>query len=166
MIAAAAMQDRPLLLVYLDLDGFKGVNDRHGHEAGDLVLKHFGVQGRAALRREDCFGRMGGDEFALLMPLPTIGEAQETAEGLHERFTAALALTSHEVTCSMGALAILPDQSADLDELLREADRLMYSAKNGGRNRVHFAAIETPDSASPAPILRPSLKGAAEGAGA
>lgn len=179
MIAAAAMQDRPLLLAYLDLDGFKTVNDRHGHEAGDLVLKHFGIEGRAALRREDCFGRMGGDEFALLVPLPAIEEAQETAEGLHSRFMAALALTAHEVTCSMGALAIRPDRGAYLDELMREADRLMYAAKNGGKAGLRFAAsapsldVDLPIFASEGeglaawsrPILRPPLSDAPEVAG-
>lgn len=162
MIEAAAMQDRPLLLAYLDLDGFKGVNDDHGHEAGDLVLKHFGVEGRAALRREDCFGRMGGDEFALLVVLPAIEEAQETAEELHRRFTAALALTAHEVTCSMGAVAIPPDCGACLDELMREADRLMYAAKSGGKDGVRFGTAARTLPASSRPILHPSLGDAPE----
>lgn len=115
------------------------MNDRHGHEAGDQVLKRFGNEARAALRREDCFGRMGGDEFALLVPLPSIEEAQETAERLHRRFSAALANTAHEVTCSMGAHTITPDDEPYLDELLRRADRLMYAAKNGGKNGLRFA---------------------------
>ncbi len=161
MIAAAAKHGRPLLLAYLDLDGFKGVNDRHGHDAGDLVLKHFGVEGRAALRREDCFGRMGGDEFALLMVLPTIEEAQETAEGRHRRFTAALALTAHEVTCSMGALAIPPDRGAYLAELMREADRLMYVAKRGGKDAVRFTTTAPPPVSS-LPILPARLSEASE----
>jgi diguanylate cyclase (GGDEF)-like protein len=166
MIAAAAIQGRPLLLAYLDLDGFKSVNDRHGHEAGDLVLKHFGIEGRAALRREDCFGRMGGDEFALLVLLPAIEEAQETAEGLHRRFTAALALTAHEVTCSMGAVAIPPDRGADLDELLREADRLMYAAKRAGKAGLRFSATAPPLSVSSLPTLHPPFGEASEVAGA
>ena len=161
MIAAAAKHGRPLLLAYLDLDGFKGVNDRHGHDAGDLVLKHFGVEGRAALRREDCFGRMGGDEFALLMVLPAIEEAQETAEGLHKRFTVALALTAHEVTCSMGALAIPPDRGAYLAELMREADRLMYVAKRGGKDAVRFTTTAPPPVSS-LPILPARLSEASE----
>jgi len=180
MIEAAAMQGRALLLAYLDLDGFKIVNDRHGHEAGDLVLKRFGIEGRAALRREDCFGRMGGDEFALLVPLASIEEAQETAEGLHRRFTAALALTAYEVTCSMGALAIPSDRGADLDELMRRADRLMYAAKSGGKNGLRFSAtvppldVELPSfaregaasPASPRPILHPPSSDPPEVAGA
>lgn len=136
MMVTAATRGQPLLLVYLDLDGFKTVNDRHGHEAGDLVLKHFGIESRTLLRREDCFGRMGGDEFALLMQLSDINEAQKMAERLHKRFSGALANTAHKVTCSMGALAVPPDSRTRLDELLRAADRLMYAAKRAGRNGV------------------------------
>jgi len=165
MMAAAAVQRRPLLLAYLDLDGFKVVNDRHGHEAGDLVLKHFGIEGRAVLRRGDCFGRMGGDEFAILMPLPAIEEGQETAEGLHRRFTAALANAAHEVTCSMGALAIPADRGANLDELLREADRLMYAAKHDGKNGLRFAVAVRSHSVSSAPIRSAPFDEASEVAG-
>jgi diguanylate cyclase (GGDEF)-like protein len=153
MAQVAAAHRWPLLLAYLDLDGFKGVNDRHGHEAGDLVLKHFGMEGRAAIRREDCFGRLGGDEFALLMLLPSIVEAQETADKLHKRFTAALANTNHPVTCSMGALAIEPYLGEFyLDELMRKADRLMYAAKHGGKDGLRFgtlASIKDNDSLLP-----------------
>lgn len=152
MIEAAAELGRPLLLAYLDLDGFKTVNDRHGHEAGDQVLKQFGTEGRAALRREDCIGRMGGDEFALLVVLASIEEAQETAERLHRRFSGALANTAHQVTCSMGALAIAPDDGAYLDELLRKADRLMYAAKNGGKNGLRFGAT-TPSLDAELPLF-------------
>ena len=67
MMRAAQAKGCPMLLVYLDLAGFKSVNDRYGHAAGDEVLKRFAVEGRAALRRKDCFGRMGGVEFALLI---------------------------------------------------------------------------------------------------
>ncbi len=144
MIQAAAAQGRPLLLAYIDLDGFKIVNDRHGHGAGDLVLKHLGLEGKALLRRDDCFGRMGGDEFAFLMTLAMIEQAKETAEALHGRFTAALVNTAHEVTCSMGALAIPPGSGADFDELLREVDRLMYAAKHGGKNGLRFDIAARP----------------------
>ncbi|CAM5619260.1 hypothetical protein ATER59S_01036 [Aquamicrobium terrae] len=176
MIEAAAEQGRPLLLAYLDLDGFKIVNDRYGHEAGDQVLKRFGIAARAALRREDCFGRMGGDEFALLVSLPSIEDAQETAERLHRRFSEALADTAHKVTCSMGAHTIAPDDGAYLDELLRKADRLMYAAKNGGKNGLRFATaapsldVELPLFAnlgkpSPRPILATRFSDAPEAAG-
>jgi len=140
MLRVACRQGWPMLLVYLDLDGFKSINDRHGHEAGDNVLRRFGMEGRMGLRRDDCFGRMGGDEFAVLMKLPSMDEGQQVANKLHRRFSAALADTGHEVTCSMGALTILPDvEGIHMDELMRNADRLMYAAKRGGKNGIRYA---------------------------
>jgi diguanylate cyclase (GGDEF)-like protein len=140
MMRAARLQGWSMLLVYLDLDGFKSVNDRYGHGAGDEVLKRFAVEGRAALRREDCFGRMGGDEFALLMKLPSLGEGQEVAENLHRRFSAVLADTGHQVTCSMGALAIEPSVGGALvEDFMRDVDDLMYAAKRGGKDGLRYA---------------------------
>ncbi|WP_167376686.1 GGDEF domain-containing protein [Rhizobium multihospitium] len=139
MLRVAQAQGWPMLLVYLDLDGFKGVNDRYGHEAGDEVLKRFAVEGRAALRREDCFGRMGGDEFALLMKLPSIDEGQEVAVNLHRRFSTVLADTGHRVTCSMGALAIEPCvREARMEDLMRNVDDLMYAAKRSGKDGLRY----------------------------
>lgn len=143
-MATAVAQLRPLLLAYLDLDGFKRINDDHGHEAGDRILRDFGAEGRAALRSEDCFSRLGGDEFAVLISLPSIEAAQETAERLHARLSAALASTGHKVTCSMGALIVRPDGVASLDELMREADRLMYAVKKVDKNGVRFATHAPP----------------------
>ncbi|WP_349963363.1 GGDEF domain-containing protein [Rhizobium sp. ZPR3] len=140
MLRVGQARGWPMLLVYLDLDGFKSVNDRYGHEAGDEVLKRFAVEGRAALRREDCFGRMGGDEFALLMKLPSIDEGQEVAENLHRRFSAVLADTGHRVTCSMGAVAIEPCVGgAPIEYLMRNVDDLMYTAKRGGKDGLRYA---------------------------
>lgn len=139
MLAAATANGRSLLLAYLDLDGFKIVNDRFGHVAGDAVLEHFGAEARSALRSQDCFGRMGGDEFAVLILLPERQPAQQIAEQLHDRLTAALAETAHAVTCSMGALLVPADGRASMDELLRDADRLMYAVKNGSKNGMRFS---------------------------
>ena len=143
-MATAAAQLRPLLLAYLDLDGFKNINDDHGHEAGDRILRSFGAEGRVALRREDCFARLGGDEFAVLISLPSIDAAQEAAETLHARLSAVLASTGHDVTCSMGALVVPPDGTNSLEELMREADRLMYTVKKIGKNGVRFATHAPP----------------------
>lgn len=148
MLAAASAKGRPLLLTYLDLDGFKAINDQYGHEAGDEVLKRFALAARAALRREDCFGRMGGDEFAVLMPLHSTEAAQAMADRLHGRLTVALDDTA-EVTCSMGALIVPPQGRTTLKELMREADRLMYAVKNTGKDGLRFATA--------APALDPDL---------
>ena len=108
---------------------------------------------------------MGGDEFAVLISLPSVEAAQETAETLHARLSAALASTGHEVTCSMGALIVPPDGSVSLDELMHEADRLMYAVKKVGKNGVRFATHAPPLAAelaqlatfneTPIPFRRP-----------
>lgn len=149
MMTIAAAEGQSLLLAFLDLDGFKSINDRFGHEAGDQVLKRFATEGRAALRQGDCFGRMGGDEFAVLMPLASVEVAQETAEQLHEWLTAALVGTGFGATCSMGALGVLPTGNAELHALMREADRLMYAVKRQGKSGVRFGGY--------APSLEPDL---------
>lgn len=144
MISAARLEKRSLLLTYLDLDGFKAINDRHGHEAGDSVLKQFAAEVRTMLRAEDCFGRMGGDEFAALISLESDDAAQSTAERLHDRFTAALAGIEYRTTCSMGALTVLPERGATLGDLIREADKLMYAAKHAGKSGVRFGVLPPP----------------------
>lgn len=132
----ARASQTPMLLAFLDLDGFKAVNDRHGHEAGDDVLQRFSEGTADELRREDCFGRVGGDEFAMLLPLPAVGRGKDMASDLHRRLSAVLASTGYPVTCSMGALLVHPSDGHSRAELMREADRLMYSAKHSGKNRV------------------------------
>lgn len=149
MMMTAASKRQPLLLAFLDLDGFKSINDRYGHEAGDRMLQRFATEGRAILRREDCFGRIGGDEFAILTALPSITAAYEAAETLHARLTRALGGSAQEVTCSMGALAVAPSSDVSLTVLLREVDRLMYAAKHGGKDGVRFSAAT--------PTLEPEL---------
>lgn len=156
MLETAAAEGRSLLLAYLDLDGFKAINDQHGHDAGDELLKRFAIAARAALRREDCFGRMGGDEFAVLMPLDATEMAIAMANRLHRRLTVTLDDTA-EVTCSMGALIVPPDGRTPLKELLREADRVMYEAKHNGKNAVHFATCAPP--LDPVATLLPIVTG-------
>ena len=126
------------MLVLLDLDGFKAVNDRHGHEAGDEVLQRFSAGAARELRAQDCFGRVGGDEFALLLEVGSAEGARELAHGLHRRLSAVLAATGYPVTCSMGALLIPAGDGHSRDELMRQADRLMYESKHTGKDAVRF----------------------------
>jgi diguanylate cyclase (GGDEF)-like protein len=149
MMALATAQRVPLLLAYIDLDGFKLVNDEYGHEAGDRILQQFAQEGRATLRQMDCFGRMGGDEFAVMMVLPSSTTAQQAAKRLHAGFAAALATTGHAVTSSMGVVIVEPDRGATLDELMREADQLMYAVKRSDKNGFRLAVS--------APALEPDL---------
>jgi diguanylate cyclase (GGDEF)-like protein len=139
----ARASQTPMLLAFLDLDGFKAVNDRYGHEAGDGVLQRFSEGTAGELRNEDCFGRVGGDEFAMLLPLPAVGRGKDIAKDLHRRLSAILASTGYPVTCSMGALLVHPSNDYSRAELMREADRLMYSAKHSGKNRLMVGSTAT-----------------------
>jgi diguanylate cyclase (GGDEF)-like protein len=128
---------RPAALLLFDLDRFKTVNDRFGHRVGDAVLTAFCQLTTALLRPTDLFGRIGGEEFACLLP----DTGRQDALSLAERLRAAFERTSHEVagpltvTVSVG-VAIADDGSSDLDTLLDAADQALYRAKAMGRNRV------------------------------
>jgi diguanylate cyclase (GGDEF)-like protein len=136
---------RPLSLVMMDIDNFKEINDEHGHLAGDRVLAQLGSLILGNLRFGDLFCRIGGEEFALLLPESTLGAAVQIAERLRKQIEKAkfevgggLALS---VTVSFGA-AELAEEMKDPQELLRLADERLYAAKRAGRNRVEPAAQE------------------------
>jgi diguanylate cyclase (GGDEF)-like protein len=129
----------PLALLFADLDHFKRINDEHGHEAGDLVLRNAASLFVAHLRRIDYVFRYGGEEFALLLPGTEAREAHQTAERLRARVeetgvTLSGGQTLH-VTVSLG-VAVFPEHGDQERTLLRRADLAMYQAKESGRNRV------------------------------
>lgn len=159
MLDQAEVARRMVLLLYLDLDGFKGVNDEHGHHVGDEVLHVFAAGAAGALRRDDCFGRLGGDEFGVALLANSSEEAQMMADHLHRRFTEALAASGHAVTCSMGALIVPPDNRFTCPELMRAADKLMYASKKGGKNTVTIAtAIRRVAAPSLVPIIHEAVE--------
>ena len=126
-------------VAYLDLDGFKPINDRLGHEAGDRLLVVVATRLRHALRAVDCVARLGGDEFVLL--LPGMGHADECERMLYrvmESIAAPYTLENERVsvTASIG-YTLYPQDSSDADTLLRHSDQAMYAAKQAGRNRFH-----------------------------
>jgi diguanylate cyclase (GGDEF)-like protein len=127
--------DVALAAMILDLDHFKQINDVHGHQAGDDVLKFFSAQIRGVLRSSDLCGRTGGEEFAILVP----GVTQEMAKEIAERIRVATATVREdglpEVTVSIG-IAMLGDRDKALDDLLGRADTALYRAKGEGRNRI------------------------------
>lgn len=143
---AQTQRNRDLLAVcYLDLDGFKPINDTWGHAAGDRLLLQVAERLRLCLRGGDTVARLGGDEFALLL-LGLGGRAE--CEAALQRVLEALAQPVNldgqwvAVTASIG-VSLYPEDDADADTLLRHADQAMYRAKQGGRNRYHlFAAAE------------------------
>ncbi len=129
---------RPLSVVILDIDHFKSLNDTHGHLAGDAGLRQLGQILRGNLRREDFVGRLGGEEFAVLLPEIDLAGARLVADKLR-RLTAERAFTydgvSMRFTVSAG-VATREESDRDPEELVRRADQLLYSAKRGGRDRI------------------------------
>lgn len=128
---------RPLTLLVLDIDHFKHINDRHGHDVGDQVLDHFCNLVREHCRRSEKFVRLGGEEFAILMPETDIAAATDFAERIRSlvEITPLLHVNGAiSFTVSMGLTALRQDD--DLPRLLKRADAALYLAKADGRNRV------------------------------
>jgi diguanylate cyclase (GGDEF)-like protein len=130
---------RPLALIYLDLDDFKNVNDAHGHATGDAVLRLVADAMRSAVRQADLVGRLGGDEFGVLMPETdgTVAHAAATrlVTGIRTVFRG-----TPSVTASIGVVAVAGTEAGS-DELLRKADQAMYEAKRAGKDRVVQVAM-------------------------
>jgi len=128
-----------MCVVMVDLDHFKEVNDKHGHAAGDSVLKTFARLLRSSTRTSDLLGRLGGEEFGVVLRRTDVDGAVEVVE----RIRRALAkLTFHDssagpyqVTMSAG-IAVFPENGKSLDELLNAADNALYEAKHEGRDRI------------------------------
>ena len=148
MMAQAARRRTPLAAIMLDLDHFKPINDTYGHDCGDAVLAAVGVVLASHVRASDFVGRIGGEEFIVLLPDTRAAAALEVAEKLRTAVAAlAVAGVERAITASFG-VAVHPDAAADAESLLRVADRAMYTAKSAGRNRVELGrAIEVLPSA-------------------
>ena len=130
---------RPLALIYLDLDDFKSVNDAHGHATGDAVLRLVADAMRGAVRQADVVGRLGGDEFGVLMP-ETDGDVAHAAANRLGSGIRTVFRGTPSVTASIGVVAVSGTE-AGTDELLRKADQTMYAAKRAGKDRVVQVAM-------------------------
>ncbi len=132
----------PAALLMLDLDHFKWINDGHGHAAGDAVLKVFAETLRETLRKVDLAGRLGGEEFAILLPGTDIQAAYLFAERLREQ-VAGMAVSvggqTLRVTVSVG-IGVLTRNDTSADTVLARADKALYRAKAGGRDRVEISS--------------------------
>jgi diguanylate cyclase (GGDEF)-like protein len=129
----------PGALIYLDLDNFKGLNDTHGHQTGDAVLRLVADAIRKAVREVDVVARVGGDEFAVLMPETdgtlAAAAARRVGDGLRGAFNGA-----PPVTASVGVVSFT-ETSASAEELLRKADQAMYEAKRMGKDQVVHVSV-------------------------
>ena len=142
----AAHNNTPLAVAVADIDHFKAINDTHGHATGDLVLQATGKQIRAVLRDYDAVGRLGGEEFLLLLPGCDRAEALEITDRARVAVESApidLPSGLMRVTLSLGLACRRPDGPADAAALVEAADQALYRAKASGRNRVE--SYPTPD---------------------
>ncbi len=137
-------QNRPAAAIVVDVDHFKHVNDLHGHAAGDMALMALSAAIRKSIRQHDLFGRLGGEEFGLLLPGASPREAGAVAERLRayvERMQTTLGNGDVlKLTISVG-ISNSADSTADLSEMLLFADRAMYEAKRAGRNQVQVQNV-------------------------
>lgn len=142
-VARSRRTGNPLTVVYLDLDGFKHVNDTHGHSAGDDVLKDVAGALCGGTRPADVVGRLGGDEFVLLFPDTDAAAATNPLNRVRAAVRTIADRTGYEISASMGAATFLrpPD---DVNALLRAADELMYEAKKDGKDRILQRMVEEP----------------------
>ena len=138
------IEPRPIAVLLLDLDNFKGINDRFGHAVGDRVLEMFAEVGSGCMRRYDIFGRLGGEEFAALLVDTSRERALAVAEEIRSSFVEVTAMVDGKpvvATVSIGVV-ISYDAVLDLSALLAQADHALYRAKDNGRNRIEIASIE------------------------
>lgn len=129
---------RPVALIVIDADHFKAINDRYGHPAGDAVLVHLAQAMRGVCRQVDVLARIGGEEFAIILPSVALDDALAIAERLRAAVAAAPAMYAQQpiaYSISLG-VAVMDDALAGFDDLVKRADEALYAAKRGGRNRV------------------------------
>ena len=134
----ARRHTRDLSFLMLDIDYFKAINDRHGHLAGDYVLKEVARLIQQRIRRDEVLARYGGEEFAIILPETTREGARALAEGLRERIEQSRFTFQNEVirvTISIGVAMLHEGDRASMD-LIKRADEKLYEAKHDGRNRV------------------------------
>ncbi|QQO10238.1 histidine kinase N-terminal 7TM domain-containing diguanylate cyclase [Breznakiella homolactica] len=140
----ALREERYASLIMIDIDHFKQVNDRHGHPAGDKVLKCIAEIITDRLRHTDAAGRYGGEEFCIILPGTSLEGAFTIAEKIRrmtEESTLHINGTPLRVTLSMGIAEINPGRHRILEELIADADKALYAAKDAGRNRIECFEI-------------------------
>ena len=140
LVEQAASRGKPIAVLVLDIDFFKSINDGHGHDAGDDVLREFALRVRKSIRNIDLACRYGGEEFVIVMPETDMGVATMVAERLRRRiagepFPIQQGMRLLDVTLSIG-IAALNGEGDNAAAMLKRADQALYRAKRDGRNRV------------------------------
>lgn len=141
----ARRQQQKLAVLYLDLDGFKAINDTYGHAAGDALLVMVSGRMKAAMRDSDTLARMGGDEFvAVLQNVNTLQDCYPLVQRILDACSQEMLIQGHamQVSVSIG-MTLYPEDDVDADQLIRHADHAMYQAKQSGKNRLHVFDVLT-----------------------
>jgi len=156
-IARAQRHHFPLTVVFIDVDDFKRINDRHGHETGDRTLRAIGQALVRHVRKTDVVARIGGDEFVMLLPLMPADHVETFVGLLSKRVHEHLDHICGPLTCSVGAVTF-ETPPASVDEMLRLADERMYVAKASGSNTVrHSVVTRSPDYLYAEPLARSAV---------
>ncbi len=131
----------PITIAMLDLDNLKRLNDSIGHASGDDALAAVGQLLKTSLRETDIAARIGGDEFAIILPNTNIDGASSILSRLHKNIKTTLETYGDYLSCSIGAAILLPTRSDDIHAVLEKADALMYAAKSSGKNCLRIENI-------------------------
>ncbi|WP_225118487.1 diguanylate cyclase [Bradyrhizobium sp. BRP22] len=147
-----------IAIALFDIDFFKAINDKHGHPAGDSVIAEFARRAAHAIRQGDILGRIGGEEFALLLPDTTINDARLVVDRVRAAFGGAPVVHGDiEIMATASAgISIAHAQGIVLDRLISAADSALYAAKKAGRNRTSILHTVAPSDRDATPIVRSS----------
>ena len=169
LFALASRHGRPIVMGYLDIDDFKTVNDTYGHEEGDRVIRLVSKILSGSVRSTDLVGRMGGDEFAVLLPETSLAGAETLFHRLRERLLAEIHGTRWLIGVSIG-VAVFLKAPPDAEEAIRIADNVMYRVKHSGKNSVIYEQVSAGEECggeifceSVGPEARPGGSASAEG---
>lgn len=145
----------PVSVIMFDLDTFKSINDNHGHAIGDAVIQKFSEVANAAIRNNDVFGRIGGEEFAVLLSQSSIEAAAVCADRIRVAFAECChSVREHQVNATVsGGVSASGDAEATLSALLEEADEALYRAKAAGRNRIRRGGPMPQVVETPSPLI-------------
>lgn len=143
-MARARRENNKVAVLFIDLDGFKAVNDTFGHSAGDWVLQEVAIRLRQSIREIDTISRIGGDEFIVIVSDISLNTdiesvANKIINSLKQPFIDIEKTSSHQITIGSSiGIAIYPEHGTDIDQLIKHADAAMYSIKRNGKNSFHF----------------------------
>lgn len=141
MLTLCRKHERLLCIIFLDIDSFKNINDTYGHAKGDEVLIAFGHALNRSLHTSDLCCRYGGDEFSICSEIPSIEISKKIAQNVLQEISRINIIPDCTITSSIGIACGIPGETSTFEEYLEKADAAMYTAKQNGKNQIHFSKI-------------------------